>query len=408
MMAKKQMRATKKLEITRQVEAKKEYVRFAKFLSKMYIHFLAQRGLDEGFLHLNLVVLLDASRRYCRDLQRIRDGHIDIEIEDHAKRAGFITYWINKLKPISWSEKVDELDNLWTEKIDELDNEVKRSYRYVNEIFAIYIACGAVTSRSADAEKKLNLISHVGEYFDQLFHYNLRYRTTTGYSLSLVYYVLQYSLELRLDNDSLEKTMLMRMARLTEARDEKTGKHLERTAEYIRVFLSKLNEIPLYHNQLVEFKPEHVALAAMVHDIGKVAIKDSILNKKEKLSSEEYEIMKTHTTEGLKLIQGEENSVLQKSFLKPAYIIAEMHHERWDGKGYPNGFSGEAIPLLGRIMAIVDVYDALASVRPYKEAWTHEQVVNEIKRNSGTQFDPSLVEVFLQVSNDFENIYKVN
>jgi putative two-component system response regulator len=135
--------------------------------------------------------------------------------------------------------------------------------------------------------------------------------------------------------------------------------------------------------------------------MGKIHILDTILNKPGKLSTEEYEQMKLHSLEGARIIDRMIEQTGEEVFLHNAKLAAEYHHERWDGKGYPHGLKGTEIPLMGRIMAIVDVYDALVSKRPYKEAFTHKDAVDIIATNAGKHFDPKIVEVFLEIKDQF-------
>ncbi|MDR0511761.1 MAG: HD domain-containing protein, partial [Treponema sp.] len=133
---------------------------------------------------------------------------------------------------------------------------------------------------------------------------------------------------------------------------------------------------------------------AQLHDVGKIAISDLILNKPGELSHEEFEIMKTHVTVGVKAIEKIMHHADEHAFLDHALLIAGTHHEKWDGSGYPAGLKGLNIPLEGRLMAIADVYDALIAKRPYKPAYTHEEAAKIIVASAGTHFDPLLVEVF--------------
>ncbi|UCB44923.1 MAG: HD domain-containing protein [Spirochaetota bacterium] len=142
-------------------------------------------------------------------------------------------------------------------------------------------------------------------------------------------------------------------------------------------------------------------LASSMHDVGKIGIPDSVLLKPMELDNNEWTAMKAHTTIGAEII-GNHNSVA----FRMAKIIALTHHERWDGTGYPNGLRGEKIPFFGRIVAISDVFDALTTVRPYKKAWSEEEAVEAIKMGSGSQFDPSLVPLFLDVVPVIKNMKK--
>jgi putative two-component system response regulator len=141
-----------------------------------------------------------------------------------------------------------------------------------------------------------------------------------------------------------------------------------------------------------------------LHDTGKIHILDAVLNKKDKLSNDEFEQMKSHTTEGARIIDRIIGQTGEEEFLYNAKLFAEYHHERWDGTGYPYGLKETAIPLQGRIMAIVDVYDALVSKRSYKEAFTSEEAVNIIAEDTGKHFDPKIVEVFLEVKDQFKEV----
>jgi putative two-component system response regulator len=141
--------------------------------------------------------------------------------------------------------------------------------------------------------------------------------------------------------------------------------------------------------------------SSQLHDVGKIAISDTILNKPGKLSPGEFEEMKKHAAFGVEVIEKIEASTREKDFLKYAKIFAGTHHEKWDGTGYPKGLKGRAIPLPGRIMAVADVYDALISERPYKRAFTHEAAVGIITEGRGTQFDPVLVDLFAGVEEQF-------
>jgi len=192
------------------------------------------------------------------------------------------------------------------------------------------------------------------------------------------------------------------LANMVENRDTLTGKHIERTTKYMEVLLEAMFEQGAYATELSTWDFESTIWSARLHDIGKIAVTDLILNKPEQLTDKEFSIMKTHTVEGERLI----DAVIKESgdvpFLQNAKLFAGSHHERWDGTGYPRGLKGAAIPLQGRIMAIADVYDALVSERPYKSAFSHEKAVDIILESSGTNFDPQIVDVFYKVHSLFE------
>jgi PAS domain S-box-containing protein len=187
--------------------------------------------------------------------------------------------------------------------------------------------------------------------------------------------------------DAARAETLQLLAVAAEYRDDDTSKHTERvgaTAAEIAVRLGLgANQIKLLRE------------AAPLHDVGKLAISDTILLKPGKLSAEEYEVMKTHAALGARLLSGSRSPVLQMGA-----VIAASHHERWDGAGYPAGLAGEAIPLVGRVVAVADVFDALTHDRPYKSAWPLEQALAEVQRGSGSQFDPRVAAAFLTMHKD--------
>jgi len=198
----------------------------------------------------------------------------------------------------------------------------------------------------------------------------------------------------------LQNAVLKTMAELVECRDVITGGHIERTQKHLRVLLEALQKRDVYRKETDSWNLELVWQSAQLHDVGKIAIKDSILKKPGKLTDEEFEEVKAHPVFGAQVIEKIEESTTDKTFLEYAKVFALTHHEKWGGNGYPNGLKGEEIPLLGRIMAIVDVYDALVSERPYKKAFPHDEAVKIIVDGSGTHFDPALVDVFLDVANE--------
>jgi putative two-component system response regulator len=192
------------------------------------------------------------------------------------------------------------------------------------------------------------------------------------------------------------------MAELVEYRDDITGKHIERTQNIIRVLLEEIKNSKIYPDETKDWDIDLLIQSCQLHDVGKISISDRILKKPGKLSNDEFEDMKIHTQIGRQIVEKIEVLTQESEFFKFAKIFAASHHEKWDGTGYPNGLRGEEIPLLGRVMAIADVYDALTSLRPYKKAYTHEEAVKIISEGSGTQFDPALVDVFLKKAGSFK------
>ncbi len=199
--------------------------------------------------------------------------------------------------------------------------------------------------------------------------------------------------------------MIVAMASIAEARDNETGNHILRTQAYVRLLAEHLSQLPEYREKLDAQTIDDLYQAAPLHDIGKVGIPDQILMKPGKLTTEEFEVMKTHTTIGYKAIEKAQDRIgVQLPVLEVAKDIALYHQEKWDGSGYPQGRSGKLIPLSARLMALADVYDALISRRVYKAPMSHEQAVQIITEGSGRHFDPTLVSAFLAIQNDFRDV----
>jgi len=199
----------------------------------------------------------------------------------------------------------------------------------------------------------------------------------------------------------LQNAVLETVAELVESRDDVTGGHIERTQSYLKILFEGLREQGLYSDETKDWDVNLLVQSAQLHDVGKISISDTILNKPGKLTPEEFNQMKLHTTFGGEIIDRIQTRSTERSFLQFTKTLAMTHHEKWDGSGYPYGLKGYDIPLEGRLMAIVDVYDALVSERPYKKAFTHEEAVKIIKDASGTQFEPALVDLFLTESENF-------
>jgi putative two-component system response regulator len=204
----------------------------------------------------------------------------------------------------------------------------------------------------------------------------------------------------------LQDIFITTFSELVEFRDENTGGHIVRTQLYLKALAEKMLEKNVYPGEIEAKDIGLLVQSAQLHDVGKINIPDAILNKRGKLTDEEFEIMKRHTTIGKEVISKIMAKVDENEFLHHAAIMAHSHHERWDGKGYPLGLAGGAIPIQGRLMAIADVYDALISERPYKPAFSHERAVGIIAEGKGTQFDPVLVGLFEEAAPDFEKISK--
>ncbi|MGJ8693014.1 MAG: HD-GYP domain-containing protein [Thalassotalea sp.] len=175
--------------------------------------------------------------------------------------------------------------------------------------------------------------------------------------------------------------VVQRLGQAAEFKDNETGMHVLRMSHYSHILALEVGMDPIEAELLLHASP--------MHDIGKIGIPDRVLQKPGKLDAEEWNIMQTHAEIGAKILTGDDSELL-----KMAYVVALTHHEKWDGSGYPNGLQGEKIPLVGRIVAVADVFDALTSKRPYKEAWTVADALSFLNDNANKHFDPELVGAF--------------
>jgi putative two-component system response regulator len=205
---------------------------------------------------------------------------------------------------------------------------------------------------------------------------------------------------------AIQDVTINAMASLAETRDNETGNHIRRTQRYVKALAEKLRFNPRFAHFLNDDKTIEVLFkSAPLHDIGKVGIPDRILLKPGRFEPEEFEIMKTHTTLGRDaILQAEKDLGMEMPFLKYAKEIAYSHQEKWDGSGYPEGLSGDDIPISARLMAVADVYDALISRRVYKAAMPHEKAVAIIEEGKGSHFDPDMVDAFLELEQEFKKI----
>jgi putative two-component system response regulator len=202
----------------------------------------------------------------------------------------------------------------------------------------------------------------------------------------------------------LQGAVIKTMANLVEERDDVTGGHIERTQRYLKILINAMMSEGLYEKETAGWNIDLLLQSSQLHDVGKIRIKDSVLLKPGRLNEEELTQIREHTSFGELIIERLKDGTTDHSFAEYAQVFVATHHEQWDGSGYPNGLAGEEIPLLGRIMAIADVYDALVSDRPYKKAFSHEEAAKIIVDGSGSHFDPALVDLFRRVSGQFESI----
>ncbi len=201
---------------------------------------------------------------------------------------------------------------------------------------------------------------------------------------------------------SLHNNIVFTLADLVESRDANTGGHIGRTTAYLKIVADAMLARGVYAEIMRSWDMESFVSSARLHDLGKILVPDSVLNKPEQLTEEEFRVMKLHPAEGERIIAQMISRTGPSEFLLSAKRTAAFHHEKWDGSGYPHGLCGTDIPLQGRIMAIVDVYDALTSQRPYKKAFTSAEAYRVIMESAGRHFDPKIAEVFQAVRKTVE------
>ncbi|MDR1611424.1 MAG: response regulator [Planctomycetota bacterium] len=199
----------------------------------------------------------------------------------------------------------------------------------------------------------------------------------------------------------LQNKILAAMAEMVEGRDGTTGDHIANTQLYLKSLLSAVIGAGIHPEESREWDVELLAQSSQLHDVGKISIRDSVLKKPGKLTEDEFAEMKEHVRFGIGFIERLEDGEEDSRFLRYAKTFAAYHHEKWDGSGYPHGLSGENIPLLGRLMAIADVYDALTSERPYKKAFSHDEAIRIIVEGKGKHFDPVLAGLFEEIAGTF-------
>jgi putative two-component system response regulator len=195
----------------------------------------------------------------------------------------------------------------------------------------------------------------------------------------------------------LQNSIVHTLADIVEKRDVNTGGHVDRTTVYTEILLMAMAERGTYAEEMSQMDLDSVISSARLHDLGKIAIPDSILNKPGPLTKDEYQLMKAHSEAGEKIIDQMVERTGEALFLRNAKLSAAYHHERWDGSGYPYGLKEKEVPLHGRVMAVVDVYDALTSERPYKKAFSNEEAMKIIMGDAGKHFDPQIASVFNEI-----------
>ena len=262
---------------------------------------------------------------------------------------------------------------------------------------------GEALEENVERLKKLDI--RTGDEIENLY---LAFLKTTEDSV-------RYIDDIRTKTETISKMqngLITVLADMVESRDQCTGDHVRKTAAYADIIMHEMKKRGFYKEELTDEFINNVLNAAPLHDIGKIHVSDVILNKPGRLTDEEFEIMRTHTTMGSKIIERAIEMVPDSGYLCEAKNVSEFHHEKWNGKGYPHGLSGEDIPLSARIMAVADVFDALVSRRSYKEPFPFEKAMDIIRQDAGSHFDPLVAEAFIsaedevrKVAEDHKNYY---
>lgn len=204
----------------------------------------------------------------------------------------------------------------------------------------------------------------------------------------------------------LQQDIIFSMANLIESRDGTTGEHVKRTSAYVNLLVRKMQEKGLYQEELTPEYVDYLKKASPLHDIGKIAVSDAILQKPGALTKAEYQLIQLHAEEGGRLIRENMSRIAEQEFVEIACDMASCHHEKWAGGGYPKGLKGEKIPLAARILAIADVFDALVSKRQYKEGMPIEKAFSILKEERGKSFQPELLDAFLDAEEELREMMR--
>ena len=252
-------------------------------------------------------------------------------------------------------------------------------------------------SRASSIQHIHELNIHTGDEVEALYHAIVKTSDDTQ-----VY--IQDVREKTAEMEQMQSALIVVLADIVESRDRNTGAHVRKTAAYAGIILRSMRRKGYYADRLTDDYIADVVHSAPLHDVGKIQVPDAILNKPGKLTDEEFEIMKTHTTAGQAIITEAIELVPHPGYLEEARNLAAYHHEKWNGKGYPYGLAGEEIPLSARVMAVADVFDALVSKRSYKQPFPFEEAMQIIKDGSGTHFDPKIVDAFAAAEDEVRQV----
>lgn len=343
------------------------------------------------------VNMYDISSTIVSSLEKMKEyGYI---VLDNKKNYISANDYMKELFPVIKTWKVDlPIPHYETDAYNEIMDIVNRAESEVDKknVIKIYDMFFQVAVRKLIHGKRS--IGFLYEFVDRTIekHY---YNTIEDYNVSLAKEVAEKTEDIL----RIKDMMVLGMAELVEGRDDNTGGHIKRTSHVVRILMDTIqeNHLLLLDRQFAR----DIVKAAPMHDLGKISIDDKILKKPERLTPEEFEIIKTHAEKSAKLVDNILRGVEEDSFVKVAVNIARYHHEKWNGTGYPEGLRGTDIPLEARIMAIADVYDALVSKRCYKKEMGFEEAAKVMMRSMGTHFDPALERLFVLSRKKLETYY---
>ena len=281
-------------------------------------------------------------------------------------------------------------------------------YSIILPINSMSVVTGEITYDSEEAradtiQRIRHLDIHTGDEIENLYH---SMTSTTEHMVATIENT-EFQKEVI---SKLQNGLILVLADMVESRDKCTGDHVRKTAAYTDIIMRQMKKEGIYTDQLTDEFIYDVVNSAPLHDIGKIQVSDAILNKPGKLTDEEFEIMKTHTTAGAQVIEHAMEMVTgqDSGYLEEAKYLAHFHHEKWNGKGYPLGLVGEEIPLSARIMAVADVFDALVSKRSYKDGFPFEKAMSIIEEGAGSHFDPNIVAAFVHASDEVRKVMNMN
>ncbi len=359
------------------------------------------------YVIIDITILVNYDRTLAHDVSAIMSVH---QIDQGSR--GFVALDL-KRRFLSCNEKCYEfLPELSTQRVDEMLAEGSHVARELYSLIHTYEKQGATTAKFKQGE--MTCIVEISPFSMRLngskrgYVFDIRDATKEQHALDIMEsYNSSLNEEVRLKTENIKEIqnkIVTGMANMIENRDNNTGGHVKRTSDIIKILIDEIERQGTM--DISSDFAKDIVRAAPMHDLGKIVVENSILNKPGKLTDEEYAIMKTHSTKSGEMVMILLNGVEEKHFVKIAFNVARYHHERWDGRGYPDNLVGTMIPIEARIMAIVDVYDALVSKRSYKAAMSFEKVTEIMCEGMGTQFDPNMRAAFLGCKDRLEDYYR--